>query len=123
VWDIDSFHTMVRLSNDDRFCCASRRPCALAFWYLPRARQSRHTPLPLERALACAVHVRRLGLTNSPGRFCHSTLSLAVIGRHSLGIYILILLPLLSFSAKMTVLPGLLTKPRLRLCPVPPHRG
>ena len=43
----------------------------------------------------------------SPGRHCHSTLSLTVIGCHSLGIYILVvvLLSLLSFSVKMTVLP------------------
>jgi hypothetical protein len=43
----------------------------------------------------------------SPGRHCHSTLSLAVIDCHSLGIYILILLPLLSFlpKSKMTVSP------------------
>jgi hypothetical protein len=40
-----------------------------------------------------------------PWRVCHSTLSLTAIGCHSLGIHTLILLPLLSFSAKMTVPP------------------
>jgi ABC-type multidrug transport system fused ATPase/permease subunit len=43
----------------------------------------------------------------SPGRHCHSTLTLAVIDCHSLGIYTVILLPLLSCSAKMTVSPFL----------------
>ena len=41
----------------------------------------------------------------SPGRHCHSTLPLAVIDCHCLGIYTVILLPLLSFSAKMIVSP------------------
>jgi myosin-7 len=41
----------------------------------------------------------------SPGRHCHSTLSLSVIGCHSLGIYTVILLSLLSLSAKMTASP------------------
>ena len=41
----------------------------------------------------------------SPGRPCHFTLALTVIGCHSLGIYIVTLLPSLSFSVKMTVLP------------------
>jgi hypothetical protein len=45
-----------------------------------------------------------IGFT-SHGRHCHSTLSMTVIHCHSLGIYILILLPLLSFSVKMTVSP------------------
>ena len=44
----------------------------------------------------------------SPGRHCHSTLSLAVIDCSSLGIYTVILLSLLSLSAKMTVV-----RPRL----------
>jgi hypothetical protein len=35
-----------------------------------------------------------------PGRYCHSTLSLAVIGCHSLGIYTAILRSLLSFSVR-----------------------
>jgi hypothetical protein len=39
----------------------------------------------------------------SPGRHCHSTLSLAAIDCHSLGNHTVILLALLSFSAKMTV--------------------
>jgi hypothetical protein len=37
------------------------------------------------------------------GRHCHSTLSLTAIDCHSLGIYTVILLPLLSVSIKMTV--------------------
>jgi hypothetical protein len=41
----------------------------------------------------------------SPGRHCHSTLSLTAIDPHSLGIYTATLLSLLSFSAKMTVSP------------------
>ena len=41
----------------------------------------------------------------SPGRHCHSTLSSAVVGCHSLGIYIVVLLPLLSLSVKMTASP------------------
>ena len=41
----------------------------------------------------------------SPGRHCHSTLALAVFACHSLGVYTLILLPLLSFSVKMIVSP------------------
>ena len=40
------------------------------------------------------------------GRHCHSTGSLAASDCHSLGTYILILLPLLSFSVKMTVSPS-----------------
>jgi hypothetical protein len=45
---------------------------------------------------------------SSPRRHCHSILSLAAIGCHSLEIYTVILLSLLSFSAKMTVdRPGL----------------
>ena len=43
----------------------------------------------------------------SLGRHCHSTLSLAVVDCHSLGIYEIVMLPLLSFSAKMTVSPRL----------------
>jgi hypothetical protein len=39
-------------------------------------------------------------VVSSRGRRCHSTLSLTVIGCHSLGIYTVILLPLLSFSFK-----------------------
>jgi hypothetical protein len=39
----------------------------------------------------------------SPGRHCHSTLALAGIDLHSLGIYTVISLALLSFSVKMTV--------------------
>jgi hypothetical protein len=35
------------------------------------------------------------------GGICRSTLPLTVIGRHSLGIYTVILLSLLSFSSKM----------------------
>jgi hypothetical protein len=42
---------------------------------------------------------------NSQGRHCHSTLSLTVIGCHSLGIQTVFLLALLLFSAKMTVSP------------------
>ena len=41
----------------------------------------------------------------SPGRHCHSTLSLAVIICHSLGIYTVVLWSLLSFSVKMKVSP------------------
>jgi hypothetical protein len=41
----------------------------------------------------------------SPGRHYHSTLPLAVVDCHCVGIYTLILLPLLSFSVKMTVPP------------------
>ena len=51
----------------------------------------------------------RLGPGSSPGRRCHSTLPLAVTGRHPLGIGTVILLSLLSFSAKMTVSPSRLT--------------
>ena len=36
----------------------------------------------------------------SHGRVCHSTLSLTAIGCHSLGIYTVVLLPLLSFLSK-----------------------
>jgi len=43
------------------------------------------------------------GQVHSPGRRCHSALSLTVIGGHSLGIYTVILLSLLAVSAKMTV--------------------
>jgi hypothetical protein len=39
----------------------------------------------------------------SPGRHYHPTLSVVGIGSHSLGIYAVTLLSLLSFSAKMTV--------------------
>ena len=55
----------------------------------------------------CEVRVRYWnGLdSTSPGRHCHSTRSLAVVECHSLGIYTLILLSLLSFSVKMTVSP------------------
>jgi hypothetical protein len=45
------------------------------------------------------------GQVSSPGRHCHSALSLTAVDCHSLGIYLLILLPLLSFSAEMTVSP------------------
>jgi hypothetical protein len=41
----------------------------------------------------------------SPGRHSHCTLPLPAIPYQSLGIYILILLSLLSFSAEMTVSP------------------
>jgi hypothetical protein len=44
-------------------------------------------------------------LQASHGQHCHSTLPLTTIGCHSLGIYPVILLSLLSFSAKMTVSP------------------
>jgi hypothetical protein len=43
--------------------------------------------------------------TASHGRVCRSILPLAGIDRHSLGIYIVVLLPLLSVSAAMTVSP------------------
>jgi hypothetical protein len=42
-------------------------------------------------------------LVASPGRHCHSTLSSTVIDWHSVGIYTVVLLSLLSFSAKMYV--------------------
>jgi hypothetical protein len=46
---------------------------------------------------------QRLGLeAPSPGRHCHFTLSLTVIGCHSLAVYTVILLSLLSTSVKMT---------------------
>ena len=41
----------------------------------------------------------------SPGRHCHSTLSSTIIDCHSLGMHMIILLPLLSFSVKMIALP------------------
>ena len=41
----------------------------------------------------------------SPGRHCHSMLSLTVVDCHSLAIYTLLLLSLLSFAVKMTVSP------------------
>jgi hypothetical protein len=41
----------------------------------------------------------------SPGRRCHSKRSLAGIAGHSLGIYMIILLPLLSCLVKMTASP------------------
>ena len=44
-------------------------------------------------------------LVPSPGRYCHSTLSLTVIDCRSLGIHTVILRSLLSFSVKMTVSP------------------
>ena len=44
-------------------------------------------------------------LQASHGRYCHSTLSLTGVDYHSLAIHTLILLSLLSFSAKMTVSP------------------
>ena len=43
---------------------------------------------------------------NSPGGHCHSTLSLAASGCHSVGIYILILLPLLPFLSNDSVALG-----------------
>jgi hypothetical protein len=39
----------------------------------------------------------------SPGKHCHSTLSLTVIGCHSLDMHTVTLQPLLPFSVKMTV--------------------
>ena len=41
----------------------------------------------------------------SPGRHCHSTLSVSVIGCHSLGIYTVVLLSSLPFSVRMTASP------------------
>ena len=53
----------------------------------------------------------------SPGRHCHSTLPLTVMACHCLGIYTIILLPLLTFAAKMTVSPpGLYRLATLSLC-------
>jgi hypothetical protein len=43
--------------------------------------------------------------SSPPRRHCHSTLSLAATDSHSLAIYMLILLSLLSYSVKMTVSP------------------
>jgi hypothetical protein len=45
------------------------------------------------------------GQAPGPGRHRHSALPLTVLDCHSLGIYTLILLPSLSFSVEMTVLP------------------
>jgi hypothetical protein len=42
------------------------------------------------------------GQVHSPGQCCHSGLSLTVIGCHSLGIYTVILLSLLSSPVQMT---------------------
>jgi hypothetical protein len=46
---------------------------------------------------------RRPNGFSRPGRLCHSALHLAVIGCHLLGVCTVIFLPLLSFSATMTV--------------------
>ena len=59
-------------------------------------------------ALGMAVLAAGLTLVTGaciPGRHCHSTLSMTVIGYHSVGICTVILLALLSFSVKMTVSP------------------
>ena len=48
------------------------------------------------------------------GRPCHSTLSLTVTDCHSLGIYKVILLSLLSFSVEMTVSPLATVHPVVR---------
>ena len=47
---------------------------------------------------ALAIGPSEYGGERSPGRHCHSTLSLAAIGCHCLGIYTVILRSLLSFS-------------------------
>ena len=60
------------------------------------------TPLHAEAAYAALVTGTKVG---SPGRHCHSTLSLTVIDCHSLGIGALILLSSLPFSATMRVSP------------------
>ena len=53
---------------------------------------------------AATLHsVSELSGELSPGRHCYSTVSLAVIGCHCLGIYTVILLPLLLVSVEMTV--------------------
>jgi hypothetical protein len=44
-------------------------------------------------------------VTRSPGRHCHSILSLTVIDWHCLGMYTVVWLPLLSFSVEMAVSP------------------
>ena len=49
----------------------------------------------------------------SKGRHCRSTLSLAVLDGHSLGIYTVILVSLLSFSAEMKVPPKAISEGRL----------
>jgi hypothetical protein len=57
----------------------------------------------------------------SHGWYCHSTLLLAVIGCHSLGIYTVTLLALLSFSGEMTVSPcHSPSGPALRAATLPP---
>ena len=65
-----------------------------------------------QRCAARGAALERLPLEGCPGRHCHSARPLAVIDCHSVGIYTGVLLPLLSFSAKMTVSrPGLLEGP------------
>jgi hypothetical protein len=78
--------------------CSPARPAALT---QPRTlfigrRSGRRV---LERLRAHAAFIA------SPGRHCHSTLSLTAIGCHSLVISTVLLLLMLSFSVKMTV-PG-----------------
>ena len=65
-----------------------------------------------------AVHPGKGGAHQaSPGGHCHSTPSLAAIGCHSLGVYTVILLSLLSFFAEVTVLPPGCTRRAARRTP------
>ena len=61
-------------------------------------------PAAVPRPVLAAIRAKNASWLNifgtgeaSRGRHCHSTLSLTVVGCHSLGIHILVLLSLLSF--------------------------
>jgi hypothetical protein len=61
----------------------------------------------VRRKITAFLQTRQLNQTGllGHGRHCHSTQSLAGIGCHSLGVYLLTLLSLLSFSVEMIVSP------------------
>jgi hypothetical protein len=71
--------------------------------------QANSSSVALDEARIRVAKSRIIGfeqsLQASPGRHCHSTLASAGIGGHSLVVYTLILLPLLSFSVRVTVSP------------------
>ena len=100
-------------SERSRWLAVTRRAAGRRRLHLPTGGRAgslwagRSPPAPSRAARAATATSARAASRSapSPGRHCHSTLSLAVIDRHSLGIYTVILLPLLPFSVKMTVSP------------------
>jgi hypothetical protein len=76
--------------------------CVVRASLTPFSHKGRLKDLHLDVGMA---HAFGMAGERSPGPYCHSTLALAVIRCQSLRIYVVVLLPMLSFSVKMTASP------------------